>query len=178
LFAKVSPWICKFAISSKKSQPEVPKRAIYQYRSGQRITNWYGTYHTYVPVLVRYRLPRRYSKIHTTYSSSLHILPNYYVVVVGLFFEQSTIAAQTYSSATHSVATRDSIGHSLVRAACTNWVFRYIISVLLCMSFFAYLMVFTRFHISLTLGTVISTPLNPLQHQFSILCCHHLHLQM
>ncbi len=35
------------------------------------------------------------------------------------------------------------------------------------MSLFAYLMVFTRFHITLTLGTVISTPLNPLQHQ-----CH------
>ena len=45
---------------------------------------------------------------------------------------------------------------------------------------FAYLMVFTRFHITLTLGTVISTPLNPpqIQHQFSIHCCHHLHLQM
>ena len=121
---------------------------------------------------------RRYSKIHTTYSSSLPILPNYYVVVVGLFFEQSTIAARTYFSAIKPLENHDSIVHPLVLAACTNWVFWYIILVLLCMSYFAYLMVFTRFHISLTLGTVISTPLNPLQHQFSIHCCHHLHLQM
>jgi hypothetical protein len=55
-------------------------------------------------------------------------------------------------------------GRSLSDVVMSSVVYRFFTpvgifgSVLLLMSFFAYLMVFSRFHITLTLSTVISTP--------------------